>query len=112
MKITSVLAAALAAAALAGCAGGFQLGTAGVSFDDNDWRTPDLARRASFDFACAHVETMSVTHDSYGAAGCGKRATYIWVLRDPRLPGGPGTWVLNGPISRDVDAPPPQYAGR
>jgi hypothetical protein len=61
-----------------------------------------LKERATFDLACPEQE-LTVTElggDAYGATGCGKRASYIYVSRS-------GTFVLNGLISQP--APPPAW---
>ncbi len=57
-----------------------------------------VRRRAAFDLNCPEttVEVVTITANSYGATGCGKRASYVTAV-------GVGV-VLNSPVQQD-DAP-------
>lgn len=46
----------------------------GASLDDSFRAT--VTRRASFDLSCDSVAAQNIGGDSYGATGCGKRASY------------------------------------
>lgn len=71
-------------------------------------RPNELERRAAFDMNCPwnQLSWTEITQATWGAAGCGRRATYV------RACSGMGTiyrrcdWILNGTLQEDPVAPP------
>jgi hypothetical protein len=57
----------------------------------------ELHKRAAFDLSCpvTSVQSVELSHDTYGVTGCEKKATYVYVLKNPRFPGEGGNWMLN-----------------
>lgn len=58
---------------------------------------PRLEPRAAFDLGCpeAQIEFMAIDPSTYGARGCGRQGTYLWVCPT----GADCRWVLNGTLS-------------
>lgn len=66
-----------------------------------------LKERAGFDLVCSEeqITVAELGGDAYGAVGCGRRASYIYVSRS-------STFVLNGLVTQTAPAPgygPPIY---
>jgi hypothetical protein len=65
-------------------------------------RRDALQSRAEFDLGCPREQTRWIEFDahSYGATGCGHRATYVEACHD-----GSCSWLLNGTVELRADAP-------
>jgi hypothetical protein len=54
-----------------------------------------LRPRAGFDLSCQTVVLSRLDENTYGAAGCGRKAAYIWTCKNDKLE-DTCAWVMNG----------------